>query len=190
MLITFTDQQLRCFVQTLPREIRVLIITSLTSRLALNLNLDVVRPFQEKFSAMSRTQLSGEVNRRESLETWSFLYMVEGRGRLRPPFLPERKNRELLAECARPDQCFRNLMARDSRHVSSHEMGNSSTIRCKVRRGHTPDLCSIRSFCLRVKGHASSLANISNLETSSAWALALSRGTSMARPRNLTPWGA
>ena len=108
---------------------------------------------------MSQTQGSGEVNRRESLETWSFLCMVEGRGRLRPPFLPERKSRELLAEQARPDQCFRNLVARESRHVSSHEMGNSSTIRCQVIRGHTPDLY-IRSFCLRVRGHASSLANI------------------------------
>ena len=60
---------------------------------------------------MSQTQGSDEVNRRENLETWSFLCMVKGTGRLRPPFLPERKSRELLAEQARPDQRFRNLVA-------------------------------------------------------------------------------
>ena len=66
--------------------------------------------------------------------------MVEGRGRLRPPLLPERNSKVVLAEQARPDHFFRNLTASESRALSTHEIGNSSTDRCQESRGHTPDL--------------------------------------------------
>ena len=86
-----------------------------------------------------------------------------------------------------PDQL---LEASESRPFLTHEMGNFSTDSLHMRRGHTPDLYS-RSFCLRVRGQASTLVNISsNLDASSARDLDWSGGTSMARPRNLTPLGA
>ena len=59
--------------------------------------------------------------------------MVDGRGRLRPPFFPDKKSRAGLVDLVRPDQLFRYLVASELRFLRTHNNGNSSQIPADTR---------------------------------------------------------